>query len=215
MVVTKSSYSAASKPHIERLCAFFNNLSIKKKIKFFIDKQSNGFEKWVQFELLHHFEKKNLEVREVEIEKSFHLGDKASKTKAIVDLRYQLNDQAKTCWHAIELKVRVKTTGAIRGAINDIYRLRNIPEESFVFRSVTAVAIFNSDNLEEGNYLKFIKELNRKKRVSATEIPLGDKYKLLIICWSAPPRLASKASFLEFIEAIKEGAQNHEIKLKG
>lgn len=204
------------KPAIETILDFFNQTAIKKKIQFFIDERSNGFEKWVQFELLNYMVTEDQKIKSAEIEKPFSLNsNKMDKEKAFIDLVYQKRNQSKEFLHAVELKVRIKTTGAIKGAINDIYRLRHIPKPIFKFRSITAVAIFNSDNGEDGKYLSFIDDLDKAKRVKVHKISLKNKYKLLVISWGVPPKLAARSSFDEFVSDIKIAAKEHGIRLKG
>ncbi len=214
--MTQKATDEQYKPTIEIIVDFFNQTDIKKKIQFFIDQRSSGFEKWVQFELLNYMVTEDQKIKSAEIEKPFSLNsNKMAKEKAFIDLVYQKKHQSKEFLHAVELKVRIKTTGAIKGAINDIYRLRHIPKLRFKFRSITAVAIFNSDNGEDGKYLNFFDDLDKAKQVKVHKISLKNKYKLLIVSWAVPPKLAARSSFDDFVSHIKTAAKEHRILLKG
>lgn len=148
---------------VEAVRKFVKSAAIKRKIAFFYENHGNGFEKWLQFELMHWLQEK--QGHKVSLEAGIAADQRmTSKTKLQVDMLVKMKNQANLIFHAVELKVTKGKSTAMRKAVYDLIRLSkakdsewdfgilpmkhnrqtiNIDTITLIFRSLRHLFIFN------------------------------------------------------------------------
>ena len=191
---------------IETARKFVKSAAIKRKIAFFYENHGNGFEKWLQFELMHWLQEK--QGHKVYLEAGIAADDRmTSKTKFQVDVLVKMKNQANHIFHAVELKVTKGKSTAMRKAVYDLIRLSKAKESEWDFLSVTAMVVCEGGG---GNkYEEYLKALKAGKKQAWVfeKIPINQNgASIYLLCWRAPPRKAEKENFSEFVYYLKNTA---------
>jgi len=197
---------------IDTLIKFSHQKPIKDKIAFFYKSHGNGFEKWLQFELMYWL--KNEEQHQVLLEQSFETDQRStSKTKNQIDLLVNIKNQSNDWDHAIELKVTKGRAGALRKAVSDLMRLELIKESEWSLRSVTSMVI--CEGKESKKYADYLVELKEKEKHSWVFecIPIHrDGASIYLLTWRAPPRRATKQNFMKFVQHLTATASDLDLE---
>ena len=192
----------------EILIKFSKQKAIKDKIAFFYKSHGNGFEKWLQFELLHWLDQK--QGHQVFPETSFETDKRRTKKyKNQIDLVVNLKGQSNKVNHAIELKVTKSETGTFRKAVRDLMRLALIKESEWNLRSVTAMVICEGkDSIKYANYLDNLKEKEKHSWIfECIPIQKGGA-SIYLFTWRASPRKAKKEHFVAFVKHLTDTARD-------
>ena len=145
---------------IDTVRKFVKSVAIKRKIAFFYENHGNGFEKWLQFEMMHWLQEN--QGHKVYLEAGIAADQRAtSKTKFQVDVLVKMKNQANDIFHAVELKVTKGKATAMRKAVLDLIRLSKSKGSEWDFRSVTAMVVCEA--IGRNKYKEFLNALNIKK----------------------------------------------------
>ena len=181
---------------IDTVRKFVKSAAIKRKIAFFYEHHGNGFEKWLQFEMMHWLQEN--QGHKVYLEAGIAADQrKTSKTKFQVDVLVKMKNQANDMFHAVELKVTKGKATAMRKAVYDLIRLSKAKDSEWDFRSVTAMAVCEGgggNKYEE--YLKALKAGEKQAWVFERHAIKKSGASIHLLCWSASPRKAEKKKFL-------------------
>lgn len=180
---------------LEEVCEFLKHKPIHSMLKWLSREHITGYEKWLQFELAHWFGSQGHGVKiEYELNADQRMtGKEKMRVDLGINLKYQNNDK----WHAIELKVKKRSTGALVQSIEDHLRLQTASGVNWPFRSVTTIGFFHSDNLSK--YREFFQKLRESKslEIETKEIE-HPNVGIYILGWRVPPRKAIKDEYIEF-----------------
>ena len=191
---------------IDTVRKFVKSVAIKRKIAFFYENHGNGFEKWLQFEMMHWLQEN--QGHKVYLEAGIAADQRAtSKTKFQVDVLVKMKNQANDIFHAVELKVTKGKATAMRKAVLDLIRLSKSKGSEWDFRSVTAMVVCEGgggNKYEE--YLKALKAGKKQAWVFERHAIKKGGASIYLLCWRAPPRKAEKENFSEFVNYLKDTA---------
>lgn len=195
-------------PLLDSLIGFVGKKDFQNKLRFFLKKEESGYEKWLQHEMAYW-----LEIRDghaVDMEWGVDTDKRRSiKDRLLVDLRVNMKSQRNDSFHAIELKVTNKTTGALRQSVLDLLRLKTARGKNWSFRSVTSIAFVNND--EVGKYADYWKDLKSgsKSNWIFKDCPIGKTgVSMYVLSWRVPPRSVHKLQFEGFTDFLMETAVN-------
>jgi hypothetical protein len=180
---------------------------IRKKLKWIISRGWTGYEKWLQHELAYTLEQRN---HEVHIEHSVETNAaKTAKVRMSVDIALRLKDDAKEVYGAIELKVTNSQTSALVRSIQDLVKLTRVKSAKFQYRSVTAMAVVNSN--EDGRHADFWKALKRSNKKnpnwSFEEMAIGIKGSSIYwLSWHVRPGAVEHGPYKDFVKFIRNHA---------
>lgn len=145
---------------VETVRKFVKSAVIKRKIAFFYEHHGNGFEKWLQFEMMHWLQEN--QGHKVYLEAGIAADDRmTSKTKFQVDVLVKMKNQTNEIFHAVELKVTKGKATAMREAVYDLIRLSKAKDSDWDFRSVTAMVVCEGGG--RNKYEEFFKHWNQLK----------------------------------------------------
>ena len=194
---------------IDTVRKFVKSAAIKRKIAFFYEHHGNGFEKWLQFEMMHWLQEN--QGHKVYLEAGIAADQrKTSKTKFQVDVLVKMKNQANDIFHAVELKVTKGKATAMRKAVLDLIRLSKSKGSEWDFRSVTAMVVCEGGGGNKYKYEEYLKALKAgKKQAWVFErhaIKKGGA-SIYLLYWRAPPRMAEKENFSEFVQYLTTTAR--------
>lgn len=198
---------------LDNIKEFSMSSGIQDKLKWFSEKNESGYEKWLQHEFAYWLQAQEKHIVDIEygvpVDKR-----KTIKDRFFVDLRLNFKKQKNDFYHAIELKVTKKDTGALKQSVQDLLRLNNARMKPWSFRSVTSIAFVNNTQ-DSGKYNKFwmlLNESNKKSNWIFTKESIGDTgVSMYIFIWSVPPRNVEKQNYIEFTNYLIETAKQSKI----
>lgn len=196
---------------IDELKSFFNSSTTKKKISWFYENHGSGFEKWIQFELMHWLSTKKY--HDVGLEHSVNVDSRMSdKNKSQIDLVVRMKGKSKEVLHAIELKVTKHESAAVRRAINDLVKLDKSIGRDWEFRSVSAVAICSDG--EGKKYSEFLQKVTSKTKATwvCEKFELANSNLVIYIFgWRDAPAKAQKPEYQKFVQHLRQTAKELQI----
>ena len=155
-------------------------------------KRITRFEGWLKMELLYSMHK-GCGITDIELERPYPYdgrfsipGSREKFSNALIDLAYRTPKTDRDRYVCVELKVANKIGPAIRGAIDDLYRIRAINRD-WDIRAVFAIAIYNHKSLiKSSKSSDFV--IDNEKTSKYIEFCDFGSYRACIIGWEGKPR---------------------------
>jgi len=186
---------------------FIGDRVVVDKLSWMYQNEECGYEKWFQHELAYKLAKNG---HNVTLEKNISVNRvRSSKDRFQVDLVVRCKGQNKNVQHAIEIKVANRQTGALRAAIRDLVKVGKTKKSDWEFRSVTSIALVNSD--AQGKYSELWSALEKNSCNQWTFKSWDIKNttgKVYFLSWNQPPISATKGSYDEFLKFIIQATKD-------
>ena len=150
---------------------------IKDMISFFYDYGYEGWEKWLQMELLFAINQEwgDDHYKELQYEVDQRKSDKFLNQ---LDIVYRRPKTSTSAYVGVELKVMSEPHRCIQGAIEDLKKIANIKSSNWDFRSIIAVAVYLPEQREASASLSVARKY---------EIVKFGNFEIAVFDWETTP----------------------------
>jgi len=151
---------------------------IKKRLDFFYDFEHEGWEKWLQMELLYamnenwgadHYKEIQYDIDKRKSERSF----------SQLDLVYRRPKTTSDVFVGVELKVINEPNRCIKGSLADLQKFSKLKPSQWDFRAIIAMAVYLPEQRENSKALALARE---------HETLQFGPYEVAIISWETEPK---------------------------